>query len=518
MLLITKGGYMSHNTNTDRRERIIELRDEEELTPFDIDTIIMEEFDCSRDAARSARKRLNMSQLGKDKVENVGDTKDEVRKNFETREYDFTFYSGTGSGAYIESKFSIPFDEMQDYVVHYTYDGHNRTRKQIAEYAFMKYQRPLTHDYVRRVFRCIDIQKGTVPYAPHMYDENTYDELAEMWHGRDEAMVSAKYYAKRTRKQRALLEKKTAELNNIQDFVRACVEEAEFSGLPDLDIEANNSTPLVKMEGGEIYCDLLISDWHYGMEVDAWFNTFNAEIAQLRVEELLDKFADYYSRNKKRIRQVSIPTLGDMVDGVLGDMRPGQHFEQDVHGMYQMVGCADLLAAFYIGMHKITGSHLKEIDQVVGNHGRSSKDNRGDPQRIPEAALYLIAKEKSRLDHIEWRFNFERPILEFQRGEFHYIMGHGDKKPRKFAQLGVPRARMGKHVIHYCGHLHEVELSGVYNSNFTQVQNGSLCGSDSYAVDQLGYHSTPAQTIAEVSREGVSIKPLFLTEYGSEQI
>jgi hypothetical protein len=513
---------MSHNTNSDRRARIVELLEEmddpnSKLNEFyDLDSIIMEEFNCSRDAARKARKRVMVTGVSKSgKVENDGEEKDNVEMNFDTRQYEFEFKRRIDGVVQVEARFDIPFDQVTEYVIWYVRQGLNMTRKEVCRDAYIKHRRKLTHDYCRRMFRTLDVQKGTTPIAPHQYEEETKEELLESWHGRDEAIMEAKYYATEQRRLKQRLAAKTKELANIKDTIVAMVEEAEFTGLPNLDFE-NRYFELDGESDALIDVFTLASDWHYGLSLNEWFNEFNPEIARLRVEEMLEKTYEFHRHNKERIRHNHNAFLGDMLDGVMSDMHGDQHMEQSVFGARQAVECADLMAAYTNGMIKIFGDGGDNY-AIVGNHDRVTKNAKQDQWRVMGVMTYMLAQEKSASTK-PWVIAMDRPVIEVQKGKYMFLLGHGDKTPRDIRKMCGPRLRSGLHIVAFTGHKHSVQLSGVYDSNFTHIQNGALCGSTSYSLDQLGYHQFPAQVICEIGKDGIVPRPIFLTDHGCEKM
>lgn len=511
-----------HNTNEERRARIVELMEDDELTPFEIDSIIMEEFDCTRDAARKARKRVQATGVDPhQKVENVGDEKDSVEMNLEDRQYEFKFYtrSVVGSGYELEDEFDIPFDQMQEYVELYVNQGGNKTRKQVCTYAWAKHKRQLTHDYIRRIFKVIDVQKSTTPFAPHMHEENTHEENVRSWHAKDEALLELQFYAQQPKKNRALLKKKIAELNSIKDFIVATVEEAEFSGIPECNLDFQNRFFETKLDDAAYQTVTMLSDWHIGLEVNEWYNEFNADIAKLRIDEMLEHQFQYAQNNKGRILRDNIAMLGDFSDGFHGDMHPDQHLEQGLRGYQQAAYTADLLAYYVIQHSKIFGKQGR-VWATPGNHDRTAAHRAGDPQRIAGLLVYDVARYKAACagakDASQWLIGHERPMIEAIVDNYLVLMGHGDKTPKQIRNTAWPRLRAGMHILMLSGHLHTVQLTGTFDANFSHFQNGAMCGSTSYSVDNLGYHQYPAQMMLELHDNGVIPRPIFLKSHGCE--
>ena len=58
---------------------------------------------------------------------------------------------------------------------------------------------------------------------------------------------------------------------------------------------------------------LCLGDWHYGLDVDVFYNKYNPEIAVERVNKLLDKVIDIVKEHK--LKEIMIVNLGDMISG-----------------------------------------------------------------------------------------------------------------------------------------------------------------------------------------------------------
>lgn len=60
---------------------------------------------------------------------------------------------------------------------------------------------------------------------------------------------------------------------------------------------------------------VMLSDWHYGLECDNFWNTFNESVFNLRIEKLLHKIIEIGERHNTAT--LNIFALGDMVNGLI---------------------------------------------------------------------------------------------------------------------------------------------------------------------------------------------------------
>ncbi|MBO7697098.1 MAG: hypothetical protein J6T10_31080 [Methanobrevibacter sp.] len=58
---------------------------------------------------------------------------------------------------------------------------------------------------------------------------------------------------------------------------------------------------------------LQLSDWHYGIDIDSYYNEYNPQIAKDRLSDLLMQVIKIV--NEQRLKKLIIVNLGDLIAG-----------------------------------------------------------------------------------------------------------------------------------------------------------------------------------------------------------
>jgi hypothetical protein len=94
-----------------------------------------------------------------------------------------------------EKAFGVPLDEVQQWVRWYVSDGSNLTQRTVTRMAWQINGRPLTKDFARRIFKMLGIDKSSPPFAPHLLQKYSPDELAKIHFATAQADVELKMRA-----------------------------------------------------------------------------------------------------------------------------------------------------------------------------------------------------------------------------------------------------------------------------------------------------------------------------------
>ena len=230
---------------------------------------------------------------------------------------------------------------------------------------------------------------------------------------------------------------------------------------------------------------LALSDWHIGAMIDTQWNCYSIDIAKERMEQLLKKVKRYLLNYN--VTNLVIEVNGDMVHGLINVSNRVQS-EEDV--VSQIIIVSDMLS-YFINELKPYVKNLKVVT-TLGNHGRlipnkkESINKENMEMLIPEFLKLKLDKDiniltSNGLDFI--KYNIGNRIICLSHGQYDKV----NEVIEDFSKIYkcVPNE------IHL-GHTHSYK--DINDSNIYITVNGSLMGSDEYAVN-LRKITKPSQNL-----------------------
>ena len=230
---------------------------------------------------------------------------------------------------------------------------------------------------------------------------------------------------------------------------------------------------------------LVISDWHYGIEIENYWNRYNPEIARERVSTLLDKTVVLCK--EYNIVDLRIVNLADLICGRIHlPLRLQSRFDV----ITQIMEVSEILAEFIstITAHGINVHYYDCID----NHSRL-EPNKNDSLEVETLARITKWYLKCRLgdNDMVWIVDndFGNDIICFDvRG--HRVVGvHGDKdSPSKVVDNLTLMTKENFDLV-LTAHFHHFSCDE--KNQTVVVSNGSLMGTDEYAKNlRLSAHAS----------------------------
>lgn len=243
---------------------------------------------------------------------------------------------------------------------------------------------------------------------------------------------------------------------------------------------------------------LVISDWHYGLECDNAWNTYNTEVAKSRVIALRDKVIDYC--RKYDIKKLHLVNLADLI---AGRIHLSIRLESRIDVITQVIEVCEILAEF---IHDLATSLNINIEyyECTDNHSRL-EPNKGDSLDLETLARLTSWYLKARLQDIKGKVNFNKntygeDIISFKVFDWNVAGVHGDKdNPQKVID-NISMMTRESYDLMLTAHLHH--FSGDEKNKCIIISNGSLMGTDTFAKN-LRLSSTPSQNLIIVSPENV---------------
>jgi hypothetical protein len=238
-----------------------------------------------------------------------------------------------------------------------------------------------------------------------------------------------------------------------------------------------------------------LSDWHYGLEVDNYWNKFNPEICIERVNKLQNEII---KRCKDRISTLYIVNLSDLISGYI---HLSLRLQNRCDVITQTMDVAEILAEFINNLSKYFNI---EYYDCLDNHSRldpNKKDSINLESLVRIIHWYLVErfKENYRVT-IHNSDKYGGDIIEFNCAG-HLIAGvHGDNDTMQNVVERI--SLMTGHTYDLILTAHNHSFAASEDTNCIVLQNGSLMGTDFYAT-KLRKRSTPSQNLIIVASNNV---------------
>ena len=248
----------------------------------------------------------------------------------------------------------------------------------------------------------------------------------------------------------------------------------------------------------EVEAILTISDWHYGVEIDNYWNKYNPEIAEKRIEELLGKVIEIIC--KEHISKLHVLNLGDMIAGRIHlPLRIESRFDV----ITQIMKVTELISQF---LHKLASYVNIEFYSCGDNHSRIEPNKKESIQLESLARLtpwYIKERlyDDIKAGRVVINDNLYEDIITFNCNG-HKVAGvHGDidKQSKIIKNLSMMTKNNFELIV--SAHLHH--FSANEENECMLISNGSLMGTDSYA-EKLRLSSKPSQNMIIVTKDNVT--------------
>lgn len=338
-------------------------------------------------------------------------------------------------------------------------------------------------DTIRRLGYGIEFLQSYID--EHCIQYNANDEISKL----EEKTNNMKIERRKLNDSRASLNRKIAELSRIEElyelFEYELMTREPKCPIKLVDREYDNESEMV----------VLISDVHFGAEVELPSNIYNEEECINRLNELYDNIIRHGSTHN--VSKIHVFLLGDLINGLIHTTTRLENKESVVD---QILNFSEILADF---VHKLSGNFTEvELYYNEGNHDRvfeNKKDNTAsdDFGRL----LYKYMKLELR-DVANVVFNYPicvgEPIVTEICGN-KVFASHGDKDSFKdcVAKMSTYVGEIPDYI--FLGHYHHVMEEEVNNTYV--IVNGSFSGNNEYSTS-LRLCSTPMQKVMIFGTKG----------------
>lgn len=241
---------------------------------------------------------------------------------------------------------------------------------------------------------------------------------------------------------------------------------------------------------------LCIGDWHYGLDVDLFFNKYSPEIARKRVANLMAHVYNIIEENN--LEEMYVLNLGDMISGRI-HLPLRLHSRMDV--VTQTMEVSELIA-------EMLNSFSKKIAvtyvSVEDNHSRVEPNKRDslETESFSRIIDWYIKERLTNNPNVSFEENIIGPdIALFGVFGFNVAAVHGDRDPQR-GIVDKLNSYLQSHLdMVISAHMHH--FSADENNNTEFYCNGSLIGQDQYAND-LRLNSRPSQLMFVATPENLT--------------
>ena len=273
----------------------------------------------------------------------------------------------------------------------------------------------------------------------------------------------------------------------------------------DTDVQWYSSPALIS-DGNKAI--LQISDWHYGIEINNAWNTFNTEIAKERVSKLLEE--TIRRCKKENVKEIYVVNLGDLISGRI---HLPLRLQSRIDAVTQIMEVSEILAEFLaeLAEHNLFVTYHDCLD----NHSRvePNKSDSLDLESLARITTWYLQERVGKKVKIVSENPFGEDIITFNipvdDREYSVACVHGNKdKPNKVVENLTLMTRHTYDLI-LTAHMHHFSCDE--RNECVVVSNGSLMGTDVYA-QSLRLSSKPSQNLIILNRNSVvdSIQRIIL--------
>lgn len=241
---------------------------------------------------------------------------------------------------------------------------------------------------------------------------------------------------------------------------------------------------------------LMLSDWHYGICTNNYFNVYNPDICKERVSKLRDKVIELGTMCS--IKKLHIVNLSDLIAGRI-------HLTIRLESRYdvitQVMDVAEILAEFLTDL-----SQYFEIEyrDVVDNHSRL-EPNKKDSLELETLVRIIPWYLKERLIKNKNVYIIENEcandIITFNVFDYNVVAIHGHKDKLNKVIDNMTNMTRRRNDLVLSAHYHHLSMEEEHEC--LRISNGSLMGVDQYAQD-LRLTNKPSQTLIICSKDNAA--------------
>ena len=246
-----------------------------------------------------------------------------------------------------------------------------------------------------------------------------------------------------------------------------------------------------------------LSDWHYGLQVNNDYNTYNIDIAEERLRRFVESFAKQAKKTKPK--HVHVVFQGDLISGNIHNTLRLQNQEDLVD---QISGVANLAIKTLLDISIHSYGNMS-VYFVAGNHDRVTpkKEDSLSGEDYVKLVRWIVESAFSYNPSIEFKdYNPNQVFFKVCGLNFAAVHGDKDKSDTLVGKLMTMHREPLDCIL--TAHNHHTHYQDVQKCRV--ISNGSLVGMDDYG-ERLRMVNYPSQNILTVDIDGtIQLHPVLL--------
>jgi UDP-2,3-diacylglucosamine pyrophosphatase LpxH len=233
---------------------------------------------------------------------------------------------------------------------------------------------------------------------------------------------------------------------------------------------------------------LLLSDWHYGQTTSNNVNTFNEQVADERIKELITQTIEHIKLFK--VRKLHVFILGDIVNGLIhvtSRINAAKNiYEQTTEATKKLMDLIVTLRDYVpqVNVYGVRGNH----DRMIANFKEHVVE-----ESFFDIMYYFLKGMMDGMDGIKFITNDnDSEIITANICNKNIMAVHGDKDKPKKAVSNLTGMLQNFPDYIFMGHFHHQEEQESFATKV--IVNGSFCGVDAFAQSKR-LISKPSQNL-----------------------
>jgi hypothetical protein len=237
---------------------------------------------------------------------------------------------------------------------------------------------------------------------------------------------------------------------------------------------------------------ILLSDWHFGIEIDNFLNKFDGDVFLSRISQLTEKVINNIKFYE--VEKLYVVNLNDLISGVIHSVLRLQNRE---NLMQQIMVVSEVLAEMLVEFSEYADV---EYYSTTDNHSRAIADKKQslDKENFCVLIDWFLCERLKNANVKCCENEFDNEVCTFNIYGWNYLGVHGDKD--KISNVVQNLSLMTKRFydVVFTAHFHHSQSDEIHSTYV--IANGALSGTDNHSKN-LRKSSNPSQTMVIVSEE-----------------
>ena len=238
-----------------------------------------------------------------------------------------------------------------------------------------------------------------------------------------------------------------------------------------------------------------LTDIHYGVDSDNYFNTFNEDELKKRLSRFLDKIFEVQKRHRSENCYI---VIGEIISGLIHN---NLRIENNENVIEQFITVSTYISNLLEELSKVFGE--VHVYVTAGNHSRVVA-NKNDSLAGENFDYLLPFYTRAKLQNYNNIFihdnEIEPSIAMFNVRGNNVMSSHGDRDTPANVVQNFTMMFGIKPDICLLGHRHTNGLTTVFDSKV--IESGSVSGVDNFAIS-IRKKNRPEQTISVITEDGL---------------